>query len=1069
MYFKKLELIGFKSFADKTTLHFEPGITAVVGPNGCGKSNIFDSIRWVLGEQSIKQLRGSQSQDVIFNGSDSKEALGMAEVSLTFDNTNRYFSVDNNEVAISRRIFRSGESEYLLNKQQVRLKDILDLLLGTGIGSESYSLVQQGKIDLVLSSQPEDRRLVFDEASGITKYKAQKKEATRKLEETEQNLLRLNDIIVEVKRQIGSLERQANKARRYKEVFEELKTKEISLGLLQKDSIAKLKDTLIVELRDLELKESQILESIKDQEAKISTRQREIKDLEECLQNIKNLILNLENQISRNTERVNLNQERIIELEERKTSLQEQLAQLENRIVLDEEKLNTMKAEFAANEQKIEEKKAVLNQKQAELETIGLNIKNALENIARAKKDVLEIAAKLASAKNQIADLVSQQQIYLARKKRLDIEKAKAAEEKFQVSESLNKINQELASMESDFSQLSLKISELKTQIADEEQSLGSVISDIQNLENQSLSLASQKEFLEKLKSKYDDISEVMNAVVILDEPPKEKVSGLVIKIKGASEEEKNKLYGEAKSFELDASKIIERLEEIQHKIDSLNVIKNLKENTVSGFKKDSTGLEAALRTQELALIDKRAIQKNVLEQANRITEEENILNLELEEVDAELVKIQEGLNNQQGEFAGLEKLQRANDDLIQKEQTSINLENLHKEETVVAITQVKTEIDGFLNRINSDKDALKMIEDAYNQEKDNILAINNQIQEEENRRLSLEAEITDLNQKKSLDSKNIESQNQLLKEKEAQYAKISEDSGGDLQAIDTQRKELDTLKNRLYELQMQNKDLDFKFLSLKERILQGYKIDLEAVLDPAPDIIEEAVSGEIQKLKEKLDSYGTVNLVAIEEYDELKKRYDFLTQQQTDLLTAKESLHNAILKINRTTKQMFIETFEKVKVEFRNYFRLLFNGGDAQLFLTDEQDPLESGIEIICRPPGKKLQNVLLLSGGEKSLSAIALIFAIFKIKPAPFCILDEIDAALDEANVDRYSKMLHEFSHTSQFIVITHNKKTIANADIMYGITMQESGVSKIVSVKFAKDKPLKDKEPEALAQPV
>ncbi|MDD5653965.1 MAG: AAA family ATPase, partial [Candidatus Omnitrophica bacterium] len=274
MYFKKLELVGFKSFADKTTLHFEPGITAVVGPNGCGKSNIFDSIRWVLGEQSIKQLRGSQSQDVIFNGSDSKEPLGMAEVTLAFDNTNRYFNVDNNEVAISRRIFRSGESEYLLNKQQVRLKDILDLLLGTGIGSESYSLVQQGKIDLVLSSQPEDRRLVFDEASGITKYKAQKKEATRKLEETEQNLLRLNDIILEVKRQIGSLERQANKARRYKEVFEELKTKEVSLALLQKNSITKLKDELIVELRGLELKESQILENIKEQEAKVSTRRR---------------------------------------------------------------------------------------------------------------------------------------------------------------------------------------------------------------------------------------------------------------------------------------------------------------------------------------------------------------------------------------------------------------------------------------------------------------------------------------------------------------------------------------------------------------------------------------------------------------------------------------------------------------------------------------------------------------------------------------------------------------------------------------------------------------------------
>jgi len=280
----------------------------------------------------------------------------------------------------------------------------------------------------------------------------------------------------------------------------------------------------------------------------------------------------------------------------------------------------------------------------------------------------------------------------------------------------------------------------------------------------------------------------------------------------------------------------------------------------------------------------------------------------------------------------------------------------------------------------------------------------------------------------------------------------------------------MDRIKNRLYELQMQNKDVDFKFASIKDRMLQAYKVDLEMLHDTLEIIDPVMLSDEIEKLKEKLDSYGTVNLVAIEEYDELKKRYDFLNQQQNDLIVAKDSLHEAILKINRTARKMFMDIFERVREEFRNYFRLLFNGGDAQLFLIDEHDPLESGIEIICRPPGKKLQNVLLLSGGEKALSAIALIFSIFKVKPSPFCVLDEIDAALDEANVDRFSRTLQEFVKQSQFIVITHNKKTIVNADVMYGITMEESGVSKIVSVKFGQNKDgSKDKEPDKVVEAV
>jgi chromosome segregation protein len=369
-----------------------------------------------------------------------------------------------------------------------------------------------------------------------------------------------------------------------------------------------------------------------------------------------------------------------------------------------------------------------------------------------------------------------------------------------------------------------------------------------------------------------------------------------------------------------------------------------------------------------------------------------------------------------------------------------------------VAIARAKAELENLNRRIGSDEATLKILEDTYRQDKEAVLNLENQIKENQGKQETMILEIKALEDEIIEVNNNLKIQNQQLKEAEEKYNQIADSSSDIVTKIETDRLKLDKMKNSLYELQMQSKDIDFKAMGLKERLIQAYKVDLETAGDIAQEIDEHTLALEIQGLKEKLDSYGSVNLVAIEEYDELKKR--FLTQQQNDLLSAKDQLHEAILKINRTTKKMFLETFEKVREEFRNYFRMLFNGGDAQILLVDESDPLESGIEIICRPPGKKLQNVLLLSGGEKALSATALIFAIFKVKPSPFCILDEIDAALDEANVDRFGRMLHEFTEQSQFIVITHNKRTIANANVMYGITMEQSGVSKIVSVKFSKN---------------
>ena len=447
------------------------------------------------------------------------------------------------------------------------------------------------------------------------------------------------------------------------------------------------------------------------------------------------------------------------------------------------------------------------------------------------------------------------------------------------------------------------------------------------------------------------------------------------------------------------------------------------------------------------------------------------MVNLELEDTEKDLSIWDEQLARLKISLAELEKEQKTSEDLINSAQNNIAQNANLKERTLVLITQTRTEIEALVKRVASDEATIKIWEDTFRQDKEGLLNFETQLKENLDKKELLQIEIKDLEDKTEEAGKLAQEKEGLLKITQGKYQEISRTSSDVIQSLELEKKELDAMKDKLYELQMQSKDVEFKATSIRNRILQIYKIDLdtleEQILSAGTD--ENNLAQDIQSLKEKLDSYGSVNLVAIEEYDELKKRYDFLIQQQNDLFLGKESLHEAILKINRTTKKMFLDTFERIRAEFRNYFKLLFNGGDAQLFLIDEQDPLESGIEIICRPPGKKLQNVLLLSGGEKALSAIALIFAIFKVKPSPFCVLDEIDAALDEANVDRFGRLLQEFAKGSQFIVITHNKRTINNADVMYGITMQESGVSKIVSVKFAKEElPENNKEP-LVAEPV
>ena len=780
--------------------------------------------------------------------------------------------------------------------------------------------------------------------------------------------------------------------------------------------------------------------------------------------------------------------------------MQSQINQTQERLSQDEEKLNKFKEEYLLIRQSFEDKTKALKGNEEQLNNLVSAIKNSADNIAKAKRGILDLATRAVQVKNEITDFNSKQQVFLARSKRLELEKAKINEEKFQVESKLNSLNCDLLQMEKDHALLAQELNSIRSGLDEKTQFLSQASLEIEEMEKRKLSLESQKEFLEKLKNQYEDITESMNAVIYLDKVPAEHINGLVIKV---SQDVSSadpllpavfKLTGEAKPIDLDAQKVKEKLAGLEESLVVLRGNKAVLENEIAQINSQINILNNKEQDQEMALAQKRTVHQTVIDQYNKVKEEEEIILLELSDVSEEMSALNMKLKSSQEQLQSVEAQNKAVEDGIHAEQESISLNGQLKEEVLVALAQVRTEVDNLSRRLSLEDATLKTLEDAVSSSRNDILSLENKVQETGHRQQGLILQIKDLEDKIVFSGQEIQSRNTELEDTEKEYIEFRQSISGVLKNIEENKSSLEVLKEKSYEIQMLEKDLDFKYQSMKERMFTAYKIDLDTIVQPsvapmqvladspvvedkpagaAPALVpaaidEDQLSNEIEKLKEKVDSYGTVNLVAIEEYDELKKRYDFLNQQQLDLVTAKDSLQEAIRKINHTTKKMFLETFDKVREEFRNYFKTLFNGGDAQVYLIDENDPLESGIEIICRPPGKKLQNVLLLSGGEKSMSAIALVFAIFKVKPAPFCVLDEIDAALDESNVDRFGRVLQEFASSSQFIVVTHNKRTIANAGIMYGITMQESGVSKIFSVKFSQAKPelQKDKQPEPVA---
>jgi chromosome segregation protein len=1226
MYLKNLTVLGFKSFADKTALNFQPGVTAIVGPNGCGKSNVSDAIRWVLGEQSAKALRGGEMADVIFTGTDGRKPMGMAEVSLTLGDMDedhlRAAGVEMayNEATITRRIFRDGNSEYFINRTSCRLKDIQQLFMGTGVGRTSYSILAQGHITQILSSKPEDRRMIFEEAAGITKYKSQKKESLRKLEYTEQNLLRIADLIREVKRQIGSLQRQAGKARRYKQISQELQHLDTQLARHQFD-------VLQAEITEKQATAERLRDEIATGSAELLRCEDEIKQLRERLSELEHEVaghqqrsLELKGEADRHESRIQFNEERLRELAAQNTKALADITQAEERCHAASAELQAVTERLAASEAALLQHRVALEQKQWALNTVEGDLRQRQEALRQAQSEAFAAAQDLTRIRNEITALDLQKQGNSIRLEKLSAEKLQLEEERtrlearlheFTASVEVEKLNAQTkrGSVEQRQSRLRELQVELQASSAEQDQFLQaqaekrSRLNVLEQLEgsHEGFSVGTQAalrqtrtvigSLADRIRVPDSYVVAIENALghhlqLVLTEQPESaqqiiadlsanKVGRASVAALSIEYTNDKQLFFEgemAPGSGLDAiqnglqkGQIIHALTVVQAEPSVEKLLKALLARTfiasdlatataqvqnghagcdfvtltgdllsrhgvytggylngngnpkgpasILGRKNqiselhgeltevqlrvadmsrkrgallgEQTELQASLqqaqtelREQEVAIATREG-EFNALQNSNRLLHQK--IETVVFEVQSLAAQEQEGLQKRNAlavQLNELETRERAGQEQVAA--LTAELENLRQQrdaahaaltESKVALASEEQMLASFRQQQQSLEQRIRELTQAVEQRRAEVSSFISRKEQAESEIQDSRAQIGRLQHERA----QVNAQTaELLARKQSQEADVA-----------TREDNLRGQRSRLTQLQEQRGALDVELAqknmsvqNLRERIQQKYHLNLDDVRSECITITfadegaakvhvmtpEEmaaagaatdwnAVGQQIESLQQKLDEIGPVNLVAIEEYEETEQRYQFLSKQHDDLVSAKAQLLEVINRINVQTRQMFIETFEKVRENFRLMFTEVFGGGKADLILSDENDVLESGIEIMARPPGKQLQSISLLSGGEQTMTAVALLFSIYQVKPSPFCVLDELDAPLDESNINRFVRVLQRFITNSQFIVITHNKRTIGMADVLYGVTMEERGVSKIVSVKFHK----------------
>lgn len=1251
MYLKNLTVLGFKSFADKTSLNFLPGVTAIVGPNGCGKSNVSDAIRWVLGEQSAKALRGSEMADVIFTGTDKRKALGLAEVSLTLGEVDeeqlRAAGVDMsyNEITVTRRVFRDGGSEYFINKTPCRLKDIQQLFMGTGVGRTSYSIMAQGNITQLLSSKPEDRRMVFEEAAGITKFKAQKKEALRKLEYTEQNLLRVSDLIREVKRQIGSLQRQAGKARRYKQFMSELQHLDTQLARHQFD-------VLQGEIRERHEQAEQLRDALEQGKSAILQTEDEVLQLRERLGELDHQIsesqqrgMELRSQIEKQEHRIQFNEQRLREIETQNASALAEITQCDERRLAAEQELESVKQRLEESRAKVEQQRGQLEEKREALRGVEQQLMARQEELRQAQSAAFAAAQELTRLRNELTALDLQKRGNQVRLEKLSSEKIQLEEERVRLEARLGEFSQAMQVETLNVETRRGTVEERQTRLKQLHVDLGEATKSLDDLLRQQAERRSKLNVLTDLDSAHEGFSEgtlaalqgasgvlgsLADKIRVPDEyvpaieaalghhlqlvlteqpetaaqiladlrnnrrgkasiaalglpqraagslPEEERLAGSLPAVGGGEEFEPGQaapetLVGQAARPTLvAAAAVIEAEESIRPLLAALlgntRIAPDLAAATTAyresngaydfvtltgelltrhgvftggsanGNGKGSASILARKNQIEVLKSELAALQTQVEEASRRkggVQSEQTELQAGLQQAQTELRQTEVTIATRQGELRALEQSQRSLNQKIdtvvyeiqslaeqdregnqKREELSQRVSELATREQAATdrVTELSSGLDGLREQREAANAVLTEAKVAFAAEEQMLASLQRQqgpleqrirelTHQAEQRRKEAEdclgrkahseAEIADAQSQIARlqhDREQVSAQTALLVgQRDERQGVISERED----KLRSERDTLNELQQRRSQLEVELAQKDMAVQNLRQRIQEKYQLNLEDIrsecitityADEGPARVQtvspeelvqagvatdwNAVAEQVAGLQKRIEEMGPVNVVAIEEYEEAEERHNFLTTQNDDLTNAKTELMEVLNRINVQTREMFVTTFNQIRENFQVLFTEIFGGGKADLHLAADGDVLESGIDIVARPPGKQLQGISLLSGGEQTMTAVALLFAIYQVKPSPFCVLDELDAPLDESNINRFVRVLQRFLEQSQFIIITHNKRTIGMADVLYGVTMQEQGVSRIVSVKFHKaDEAVTDHQPKEL----